>query len=513
MFLLFGNNFEIAAEYKRDYKILIEKTKNLSLTPEKEIVIKNIENLENLRKLEEIFMLKDNVGKLYFNTTFEQENLIKISELSKLLKTDCELDCRYIFEKEECDVEEESNTKVLYMVKEVLKFIYNYEFYGHKGNLCEKIPEILTISKKLEKESENNNDLTRAEANCIKILNYELKEHLRIIKNSYINDEKIQKSLEEEQSLLELKIDIIKFILKENVQLNEGYFLSTPLRIAIFYYINLIKEVLECMTILNLKTKKEFSNEVLGNSKTAEIIGNGYLRGHRVINFTFIEKIILRYKNELPENKIKNLYRFLFLHDSIMAFIQENYSYEKIIYFNQEYIKNLFSQGSNISDMKPQNIKKEKYVTYEKDIYSFFYEEYTSIDVKTSAQEQLKEGSCYAVKINSYKKFKSEFSEDETLQEKDMRAIRRLEKWCNDDLDYLNIPEINSKVLIFKLLEEKKFVINNVEKKYLCIEFLERYIKRNGNNEYDGTQIRELYLRREQVDILGEIKKIEISFN
>ena len=94
-----------------------------------------------------------------------------------------------------------------------------------------------------------------------------------------------------------------------------------------------------------------------------------------------------------------------------------------------------------------------------------------------------------------------------------MRAIRRLEKWCNDDLDYLNIPEINSKVLIFKLLEEKKFVINNVEKKYLCIEFLERYIKRNGNNEYDGTQIRELYLRREQVDILGEIKKIEISFN
>lgn len=89
----------------------------------------------------------------------------------------------------------------------------------------------------------------------------------------------------------------------------------------------------------------------------------------------------------------------------------------------------------------------------------FFYEEYTSIDVKTSAQEQLKEGSCYAVKINSYKKFKSEFSEDETLQEKDMRAIRRLEKWCNDDLDYLNIPEINSKVLIFKLLEEKNLLL------------------------------------------------------
>lgn len=150
-----------------------------------------------------------------------------------------------------------------------------------------------------------------------------------------------------------------KVYFKRKYRVKWRIFLSTPLRIAIFYYINLIKEVLECITILNLKTKKEFFNEVLGNSKTAEIIGNGYLRGHRVINFTFIEKIILRYKNELPENKIKNLYRFLFLHDSIMAFIQENYSYEKIIYFNQEYIKNLFSQGLNISDMKPQNIKKK----------------------------------------------------------------------------------------------------------------------------------------------------------
>ena len=135
----------------------------------------------------------------------------------------------------------------------------------------------------------------------------------------------------EEWLKLFLKFDIFN-------EYNLSFFVSTPLRQALYNYIICVKKMSEMGEKKFLGNKKEFYTELI--EKSPMVMGNGYFNGHRPITLNLVHRFVEKYRNEfnnyvIKSFKIEDLYKHFFEFSKIQSLISLNYSLEAVLNYEE----------------------------------------------------------------------------------------------------------------------------------------------------------------------------------
>lgn len=228
-----------------------------------------------------------------------------------------------------------------YIIMKYTKFLQDGKIEKREEN-CEKLREFKKFFENLKEKIQKNMSYKNKEiiSKHIEFYILNIEERLFLSGEKKIDDKNIEIS--------NIREKFLKWILKnkyyENLSLE--YFLSTPLRLEMYFYLKTVLKMTAIVDNIYPKNRKGFYNEFLEKDekgkerdpKNRAIIGNGYLNGYRQVSLAVINKFINRYKNEeaIKGYNISELYFDYLKSNQIYSLISLDYSFEKIFEYETE---------------------------------------------------------------------------------------------------------------------------------------------------------------------------------
>lgn len=386
-------------------------------------------------------------------------------------------------------------------------------FSGLKEEMIKKLKKLFLLSLKLlQKYSLNNNDiktLINIKKGFLKI-QYETKSPKlkdRIIYQLLCIQEKLFLYDESDYiSLLDLRKDFINFFIKKGIlnKVSPLYFISTPLRMEIYYYVSLVLKISETVDYIFKKERKNFYKDFFGEEKNYDVMGAGFLNGYRKITLRNITKFIEKYKNRtLYADNLYDLYFNFFEHDKIFSLISINYEENKILDYEKDILYKNNTTG--LKNLKFIAEKENNRIDYELPSFQDAFDSNTKIFLGT-LYEKIELGKTYIVNINvsnlnkNLKEYERIFSKFSEAEKKFKQKASDIEKYIT--FTSLLLEKINSEnlypLIYIKFLEKK-------EEFYLC-EF--RIKLKTGKYHYI-----ELFILENDIRLMGLVKETRTFFN
>lgn len=255
----------------------------------------------------------------YFSSEFSADLQVRVSSLDEAKKLFSDIVCKG---EQDLTFFDKISERLYKDIGSVL--IYSLNFL-QKYKLTEKeIKELLNIKEKLLKMLEE-----------VKNSKLEMRLNFHIL---CIREKIIQFSSEDELNLL--FEEWLKLFLKFDIfrEHSLSFFVSTPLRQALYNYIICVKKMAEMGERKFLGNKKAFYAEFI--EKSPMVMGNGYFNGHRPITLNLIHRFIEKYKDEFNNYvrknfKIEELYKHFFEFSKIQSLIFLDYSLEKVLNYEE----------------------------------------------------------------------------------------------------------------------------------------------------------------------------------
>lgn len=419
----------------------------------------------------------------------------KINALAKKLRV---IKDEKIFFTNELDIrlqnEEIINISFGDIIGDILKKI-NRLYYKLRSNNSDNIQEnIINLKGEIEKLLTDGNLTDQNNKNILEVFKFILSEYDCIYS---AKDFSIIRS------------EFIKFLLKENIVLDSSFYLVTPLRLEIFYYVQTIKHFSKLIEILGYKeNNKEFFEDFLGG-KNANVVGNGYLRGHRNLNFSLINKFNKKYKKEIPLEDQSLFYSYLASSELISNILSNDYTFDKIEVLEKILYKQIETQ--NIEE----NIEELAYSKNNKEIYTRLYSPFLDkIEVTVTDELELKPEEYYLIRLNR------EVNEEKELKSK---RAKRLEIWSKEDIKYISemednitlrsgieeISNLGHRKFIFKVLE----IIEEENIEYICGAIYEKVFNRERLHDIKLKKILYsiVYLKKKDIEVFGKLENIRFK--
>lgn len=272
-----------------------------------------------------------------FSSEFSADLQVRVSSLDEAKKLFSDIICK---EEQDLTFFNKISEKLYKDIGAVL--LYSLSFL-QKGVLSEEeIKGLQSIKENLlkimEKEEVKNSGLEMRlnfHILCIreKIIQYSSGDELNLLFEEWLK--------------LFLKFDIFN-------EYNLSFFVSTPLRQALYNYIICVKKMSEMGEKKFLGNKKEFYTELI--EKSPMVMGNGYFNGHRPITLNLVHRFVEKYRNEfnnyvIKSFKIEDLYKHFFEFSKIQSLISLNYSLEAVLNYEENVL--ITKQES----IYPENLK------------------------------------------------------------------------------------------------------------------------------------------------------------
>lgn len=385
---------------------------------------------------------------------------------------------------------------------EIIK-IYESLESNKPNNILENIQK---IDNQIDKFLKANKKIPEEKLNLVEIFQFILSEYKLMYSFEYSSNAELANR---EKELLALRGDFIKFILKSQLELDDSFYMVTPLRMEIYYYIKAVKHFIELINKLGFKdNNKQFFEKFLGGNNS-NVIGSGYLRGHRFINFSLISKFNRAYQNTLSSTDLKLFFKYFNHSQEILNIISNDYSFKNLKLFEEIFFIESEKETNRglISVEALKSPTSDKAPTEEKvyDVYSPFLDK---IEVKIIKDTEMIEGNYYVIDID--------YDSENYSIPNGNGELRRLEKWCNEDLDFIEDMEDNSiiggkerlidqnQIFILKILE----IIEIDGFEYICGAIYEKAFARGTRTEAPKLSrilYQKVYLRQNSFKIIGKV--------
>ena len=277
-----------------------------------------------------------------FSSEFSADLQVRVSSLDEAKKIFSDIVCK---EEQDLTFFNKISGKLYKDIGAVL--IYSLSFL-QKYILSEKeLKELQSIKENLlkivEKEEVKNSKL-------------EMRLNFHIL---CIREKIIQFSSEDELNLL--FEDWLKLLLKFDLFYEHrlSFFVSTPLRQALYNYIICVKKMAEMGEKKCLGNKKAFYTELI--EKSSMVMGNSYFSGRRPITLNFVHRFVEKYRNEFNNYvrksfKIEELYKYFFEFSKIQSLIFLNYSSEAVLSYEENVLiteqERVYPEDLKINDKK-----------------------------------------------------------------------------------------------------------------------------------------------------------------
>lgn len=394
-----------------------------------------------------------------------------------------------------------------YIIMKYTKFLQDGKIEKREEN-CEKLREFKKIFENLKEKIQKNISYKNKEiiSRHIKFYILNIEERLFLFGERNFDEKSIEIS--------NIREKILKWILKnkyyENLSLE--YFLSTPLRLEIYFYLKTILKMTVIVDTLYSENRKGFYSEFLEKDekgkerdlKNRAIIGNGYLNGYRQVSLAVINKFINRYKNEeaIKNYDISELY-FDFLKSSqIYSLISLDYSFEKIFEYETEVLyKEKIIYPKNKKIPLSWNEIKNLENNIEEGIYEIIIKD-TKFKIDKKKNDKVEIGETYYIELN-------------------------IDNIINNIEEFKRLLNKNDKNLIQKYFLEEKYLNCNlflIEKensyfnRYIvvtCIDIRDEYCFCQFKKKFLSNNRREFFqivLKKDDFNLIGEILEEKIIY-
>lgn len=387
------------------------------------------------------------------------------------------------------------------ILAEIIK-IYESLENNKPNNILEKIQK---IDNQIDNFLKTNKKIPEEKLNLVEIFKFILSEYKLMYSFEYSSNSELANR---EKELVALRGDFIKFILKSQLELDDSFYMVTPLRMEIYYYTKTIKHFVYLINKLGFKdNNKQFFEKFLGGNNS-NVIGSGYLRGHRFINFSLISKFNRAYQKNLLSIDLKLFFKYFNHSQEILNIISNDYSFKNLKLFEEilfietekETNKGLISVEALKSPTSDKAPTEEVY-----DVYSPFLDK---IGVKIIKDAEMVEGNYYVIDID--------YDSENYSIPNGNGELRRLEKWCDQDLNFFEDMEDNStiggkeriidqnQIFILKILE----IIEVDGFEYICGAVYEKAFARGTRTETPKLSkilYQKVYLRQNSFKIIGKV--------
>lgn len=482
----------------------------------KKIYFENSENFLT-RRIRRSFIEAQNIKPIYLDceNIYSLENYLKNKVGIGKLKNSCF-----------CEVEEEEvdtfSERLRFLEKEKIKFTNEIDIRIHNDEILnvsfgEIIGKILKNINKIYYDLKNEN-LEDTQKNIII-----LKDEIEILlKDENLTNQNDKNILEVFKFILAeydcicfskdfstIRSEFIKFLLKENITLDPSFYLVTPLRLEIFYYTQTIKHFKKLIENLGYKENNKDFFESFLDGKNANVVGNGYLRGHRNINFSLIAKFNKKYKKEISLEDQSLFYKYLVHSQKILDIISNDYSLSNIEVLEKILYKQI--EIENIEEKVEENIHSRDSKKYHTRVYSPFLDK---IEVTVTDELELKVKEYYLIRLNN------EITKERKAKS---RRAKKFEKWAEEDREYISemednitlrsgaeeISNLKSKKFIFQVLE----IIKKEDVEYICGAIYEKVFDRKKLHDINLKKILYsiVYLKREDFRVFGKVESISFK--
>ena len=394
-----------------------------------------------------------------------------------------------------------------YIIMKYTKFLQDGKIEKREEN-CEKLREFKKIFENLKEKIQKNTSYKNKEIinRHIEFYILNIEERLFLFGERNFDDKNIEISYIREK--------ILKWILKnkyyENLSLE--YFLSTPLRLEMYFYLKTVLKMTAIVDNIYPKNRKGFYEEFFerdekGNkrdSKNKAIIGNGYLNGYRQVSLAVINRFINRYKDDkaIKGYDIGELYFDYLKSNQIYSLISINYSFEKIPEYETEVLyKEKFIYPKNKDTTLSWGESKNLDNNIEEGIYEITVRD-TKFKIDEKKNDKVEIGETYYIELNidniannieEFKRFLNK--NDKNLIQKDFLK----EKYLNCNL--FLIEKENS-------YYDRYIVVTctDIRDEYCFCQFKKKFI---GNNRREFFQI---VLKRNDFNLIGEVLEEKIIY-
>lgn len=318
-------------------------------------------------------------------------------------------------------------------------------------------------------------------------------------------------------TLPDLRKEMIKFFLDKSIfnKVSLLYFISTPLRTEIYYYISLISRITEVVDSTFNKDRKKFYQDFFGKDKNFEVMGIGFLNGYRKITLSNIKKFIEKYGSERDLN---DLYFYYFKYDEISLLVSLKYNENKILEYEREVLYK--NEIVNIKELESLDVLTEE-ENKEKDTMFFIpdaLDNNTKILLGSFYDNKVELGKTYMIGINTkqikenIEDYKNIFLELDEGNKKFLKEANYIEKYINLTPLLLDKMDLKNPYLFIyvKILDKKNIIAlnkrkNEISKLYLCEIRIKLKTEKYQYNEF--------FIFENDIKIIGLVKEIKTLFN